>query len=487
MKIKLALILIAALAINAGAQFVSDNLLIKFKPETSASSVAELHKSYGSKVIDEIPQISVQKISIQSYDVKEKYSKNPNVEFVEEDESINLQSVIPNDPYFASWQWGLRIMQTEYAWDITLGDPSVVIALIDTGIDYTHSELIGKVLPGYDFFDNDNDAMDENHHGTHMAGFIGAIANNGIGIAGITWNCKLLPVKVYNATGLSYYSIVSQGIIYAADQGARVINLSLGGPTSNSTLQSAVNYAYSKGAVLVGASGNNASLGVVYPAAYPNVLAVGASDDNDQFCSIISNYGPEIDVIAPDGGFSPCLFDRIESMGGTSSSAAYTSGVCGLVISANPSLTPAQTMKIIRDSADDKETPGWDMYTGYGRVNAYKACVLATGFVPPPPPPPPIVPTVTNQTFSGPITAGGVKTHSITISANSKLVASLKMQKANLDLYLLDAAGTILISSCTLNNPETFQINLTAGVYTLKVVDISGKSRYTLTTTTTSL
>jgi hypothetical protein len=560
--------------------FAEGWVLVKFKPGTSASSVAATHRSFGSQVIDEIPQIRVQRVSAprgRELAHAAKYSHNPNVEFAELDYFAEGMSITPNDPYFASWQYGLNVIQTPTAWDITTGSASVIIAIVDTGVDYTHPDLAGKVLSGYDFYDNDNNAMDENHHGTHIAGIIGAVANNGIGIAGITWQNPILPVKVYDALGNSLYSIVAKGIIYATDRGARVINLSLGAPTSNSTLQSAVDYAYNHGVVLAAAAGNNGTLGIVYPAAYPNVIAVGASDGNDQR-STISNYGTELDVIAPDGGFSTCLLGRIESLGGTSMSTAYVSAVCGLILSVNPSLTPTDVMRIIRDSADDKGTIGWDMYTGYGRLNAYKAVVMATATPAPAPPPavdatPPSVniiapttggivtgtgslsasasdnvavakveflangklvatatsspftttwnssqasngqvqltakaydstgnsaasspvtitvsnPTVTNYSVTGSVAVGGTMLHTLTLQSSTTVSASLSFSKVNLDLYLLNSSGQVVASSCTSKNPEIILTSaLPAGNYTLKVVSVSGKSRYTLKITCTS-
>lgn len=366
-------------------------VLVKFKPGTPASSVAAAHRLCGSRVIDDIPQLGVQRVTAprgREIDHAARYTRNPNVQFAEPDYTAQAMETIPNDPWFTNWQSGFKAIQAPAAWDISTGSENVIIAIVDTGVDASHPDLVGRVMNGYDFYCNDTDATDENHHGTHIAGIIGAVTNNGIGIAGITWKNPILPVKVYDAIGTSPHSIIAKGIIYATDRGAKVINLSLGGSDS-STMKSAIDYAYNRGVVLAAATGNSGTLGISYPAAYPNVIAVGASDGWDQR-SYISNYGNELDVLAPDVTTSTCLLGRYETLGGTSMSTAYISAVCGLVLSVNPSLKPADVMRIVRESADDIAPAGWDMYSGCGRLNAYKALEMAAGSSGTPVPPPSI-------------------------------------------------------------------------------------------------
>ena len=378
-----------------GAGFARGQILVKFKPGTPASEKAAVHRQNSSRVLDEIPQIGVQTITApggRELAHARKYAANPNVEFAEPDFLAYPLEVVPNDPAFANWQWGLHYIQAPAAWDISRGSESTVIAVVDTGVMYTHEDLSGRILPGYDFYDRDNDPMDENGHGTHVTGILGAVTNNGIGVAGVTWSNKILPIKVFGSSGSTTTSVIANGITYATDRGARVINMSLAGSSSSSTLKSAVDYAYNRGVVMAAGSGNNGTLGIYYPAAYPNVLAIGASDSYDQRSSI-SNYGPGLDVLAPHNAMSTSRWVGYGTMGGTSVSTAYASGVCALILSVNPGLTPAEVMQIVRDTADDIAPTGWDQYSGYGRINACRALARAsqTGGAPPPDSDPPSV------------------------------------------------------------------------------------------------
>ena len=393
-------------------QAPTDNeLLVKFKSTATKEKKDKFLAKHGAKIKDSIDQIGVDVLSVPTPNSPEEKAKeirkqdSDDIEFVEPNGSYQLMT-IPNDPWFANWQGGPKQINMPQAWDVTTGSSSVKIAIVDTGVDSTHEDLQGRVLPGYDFYSNDNDAMDENHHGTHVAGIIGAVTNNAKGIAGITWENPILPIKVAGAQTLLSHSNIAKGLTYATDQGAKVINMSFGGDTS-STMKSAVDYAYGKGVVLAAAAGNKTlggpeTMSVVYPAAYPNVLAVGAADGWN-LTSSTSATGPELDVLAPDVSLSTCLLNRYENLGGTSMSAGYVSGLAGLILSVNPLLTPAQVMDIIRNGAKDVYTAGFDSMSGYGVIDAYKSLTLAggTGGTPPPPPAP------TKGILSGKVTESG--------------------------------------------------------------------------------
>jgi subtilisin family serine protease len=239
------------------------------------------------------------------------------------------------------------------------------------------------VSSGRDFVNGDFDASDDNGHGTYIAGIIGAETNNGLGIAGAAWNCQLLPVKVLDNSGLGEYSQIAQGIIWAADNGAAVINLSLGYTEPSSTLRDALKYAFDQGVLLVAGTGN-AGGQVEYPAAYDAYcLAVAATDYNDSRPSW-SNSGSEVDVAAPGesifstvprGFYGPGSVDYGFSSG-TSASAAHVSGLAALIVSLKPFLTAVQVMDVIRFSSDDVNAsayPGKDEFLGYGRINMEKA------------------------------------------------------------------------------------------------------------------
>src|SRR5579872_5194813 len=204
-------------------------------------------------------------------------AKNPNVQYAEQD-FVAKVSDIPNDPDFAN-QWGLSQIFAPQAWNVTHGSSSTLIAIDDTGIDGSHPDLNGKIVARANFTTDPD--VDNNGHGSHVAGIAAGDTNNGIGIAGVGYNTKLLSVKVLDSTGSGYYSWIANGITWSADNGAKVINLSLGGTANSQTLQNAINYAVNKGVVVAAAAGNNGSIIPFYPADYPNVVSVAATDNND--------------------------------------------------------------------------------------------------------------------------------------------------------------------------------------------------------------
>ncbi|GAB4438436.1 MAG: S8 family peptidase [Chloroflexi bacterium OHK40] len=299
----------------------------------------------------------------------------------------------PNDEVFEQ-QWGLRAILAEPAWDITTGAP-IVVAVLDTGVDASHPDLEGKVLPGYNVFSGGADAGDDNGHGTAVAGLIAARSDNGSGIAGICWECRILPVKVLSARGSGDDAGVAAGIRWAADNGARVINLSLGGEGESQLLREAVDYATSKGIVVVAASGNERESGnpVSYPAAYPNVMAVGATGNGDTITGF-SNTGDYLDIAAPGVGLWTTLpGGQYGPPNGTSFSSPYVAGAAALVLSLRPDLGWYDVACVLQASADDKGIPGKDDEYGWGRLNLLRALQLAPSYAGCPldaPPPAPV-------------------------------------------------------------------------------------------------
>jgi subtilisin family serine protease len=309
----------------------------------------------------------------------------------------SMNATIPDDQYF-SYQYallndgqlfypekslrglsGADIKATE-GWDWSTGGSDTLIAIVDTGIALTHEDLRNKVEPGYDFVNDDTDPMDDNGHGTLVASLAGAESDNGVGIAGVAWNARLLPVKVLDKSGNGSYLTIAAGIKYAADHGAQVINLSLGGDADSYILKDACQYAFDQGCILVAAAGDGGSEAVQFPAAYDALcLAVGSSDANDLLAPT-SNRGPQIDVVAPGvwvfgASFNPAKPSELRSYtwgNGTSLAAAQVSGAAALLISSKPLLTNLQVMAIIMYTADDvnsDEFEGVDDEMGYGRIN----------------------------------------------------------------------------------------------------------------------
>jgi subtilisin family serine protease len=384
----------------------TDHLLVKFKPHLSSQLIATTLDSYQVREYKRIPRLNIYRVKVpQNLSVEEAiqvFQQNPDVLYVEPDYKARI-AITPNDTFF-KYQYALYnsgqeigipgsprgksradIRATE-SWEETKGKEDVVIAIIDTGIDFEHPDLNDKIhSTGYDFANDDNDPTDDHGHGTHVAGIAAAETNNEEGIAGVAWNCKILPLKVMDANGEGYYSWMIDAIVYATDNGADVINFSLGGDQPSQALKEALVYAYERDVVVVAAAGNENSA-VLYPAAYDDYcLAVTASDYND-LRPDWTNHGPEIDVAAPGVRILSCVptwYWGPDSLPygygyGTSMAAPHVSGLVALIKSIKPWLHVDEIMDIIRFTADDinaRDYPGKDDFVGYGRINMEKALV----------------------------------------------------------------------------------------------------------------
>ena len=238
-------------------------------------------------------------------------------------------------------QWGISRTRVDDAWAVTRGSSRVIIAIVDTGVRRT-PDLAPRLLAGRDFVNHDDNPTDDNGHGTMAAGVAAGSRNNGAGVAGICWNCRILPVKVLGANGSGSYSTIAAGIRYAADRGATIISLSLGGPDDNRLLRDAVNYASGKGSLVIAAAGNKGSTAPHYPAAIPAVLAVGGVDRYDRRYPW-SNYGTGwVDVTAPGCNLAQGLSGAVSDYCGTSSATPFVAGVAGLLAATAPAPTAAQ-------------------------------------------------------------------------------------------------------------------------------------------------
>ena len=334
----------------------------------------------------------------------ESYEKDANVEFVEPN-YIGHACLMPNDASFNN-QWGLHNtgqtggktdadIDAPEAWDIKLGSYNVIIAIVDTGIDYNHEDLdmqiwqnTGEIagngidddgngfiddIRGWDFRNNDNNPMDDHNHGTHCAGIAGAETNNNIGIAGVMWMCKLMAVKSGSSGNSFKADDAANGIIYAADNGADIISMSWSFDWNPVVIENACAYAYGVGCLLVAAIGNHGSSSLRWPAAYSTVMAIGATDHNDTRCSW-SAYGSHINVVAPGMTiYSTIRNDKYEYFWGTSMATPHVAGLAGLLKAQNPARSNSDLWTIIVNTADDLGASGWDQYYGMGRINAYTA------------------------------------------------------------------------------------------------------------------
>ncbi|MEB3222699.1 MAG: S8 family peptidase [Candidatus Sericytochromatia bacterium] len=266
-------------------------------------------------------------------------------------------------------QWGLQAIHAQEGWAVTRGSREVVVAIVDTGIDYTHAEFEGRVIKGRDFANGDDDPMGDNAHGTHCAGIVGAAADNGLGVAGVAPEVTLMAVKVLDANGAGDVAKVCQGIVWAADHGAHVINLSIGSVNGSEAKQAAVDHARSKGAVVVAAMGNDGRFASFYPAANRGVIAVGATNAEDQRATF-SNYGVWMSLMAPGHEIlSTMPRQGFWTMSGTSMAAPHVAGLAALVRSARPALDAEAVLTHLKRGALDLGKPGFDEETAHGRID----------------------------------------------------------------------------------------------------------------------
>ncbi len=295
-------------------------------------------------------------------------------------------AAVPNDPGFASHQDYLSNLGLPTAWDRSKGSSAVPVAVVDTGVDLDHPDLAGRLLPGWDFVNWDPEAQDDNGHGTLVAGVAGAATNNAKGVAGAAWDTRIIPVKALDNVGNGFASHVADGISWAAENGAKVINLSLGNEFGDAVLRDAVDYALSLDVVVVAAAGNECSTQPFYPAAYPGVVAVSATDPNGRFagpptypCETplgqppgFSNSGPWVTLSAPGKAITSTALGPAEEYGtaeGTSFSAPIVAGAAVLVRAQQPGLSQTQVVARLRDTARDAGLPGFDEQHGYGWVD----------------------------------------------------------------------------------------------------------------------
>jgi subtilisin family serine protease len=395
-----------------GVELKPGEVLVEFKHEVSAQSTHALLTEVGATRVRTLYGSRVELWQVpegQELAIAKKLTANPAVEYAEPnyryyalDSGPNTPVVEPSDPYF-NRQWGHAQIQSAAAWDITTGSADVVIAIIDSGVDLGHPDLAGKLVAGRDFVDGDDSPWDTNGHGSHVAGIAAAVTNNGTGIAGVDWQAKIMPVRVLTDDGGGYSSVIAEGVRWAAQEGAQVLNLSLGGSSYSQTLRNAIMEAHQKGSLVVAAMGNSRLEGnpTQYPAAYDHVMAVAATGPSDLYARY-SQYGDHCDISAPggdmfylhdpDGVYStmptyPVYMTINEGFSrnydyahGTSQAAPHVAGLAALVWGLRPSLTPDEVQTMLEATADDLGEPGWDMDYGYGRINAWAA---VQGITPP--------------------------------------------------------------------------------------------------------
>jgi thermitase len=357
-------------------EVVPGEIIVKLEPEGSLAGLMIRNQFRGSLVTrDDSQNVELLSFTDRAAYVKalEAFRASPYT-VIAEPNYIARTMMTPNDPNFNN-QWGPKKIFGPQAWDIVQGSANVRIAILDTGVDPNHPDLKPKLVAGYNWLSENTNWADDNGHGTHVAGIAAAATNNGIGIAGIGFNCTILPVKVLSSSGTGTSYAIGQGIRWAADQGAKVINLSLGGSAASSFIQSAVDYAWQKGSVIVAAAGNSGNTTKMYPAAFDNVIAVGATTSSDGRASF-SNYGNWVDVAAPGSSIhSTMRGNKYGNMSGTSMAAPHVAGQAGLLWAyLGTSTAPSVVRERIQNTADP--VGSWVVH---GRINLSKGFEGSTG------------------------------------------------------------------------------------------------------------
>lgn len=364
--------------------YVAGQLIVGYKQNTPAEDRRSERAKQQLELKEELKEINAEVVKVKNERAKEVLSalkNNPKVAFAEFDYIVNVNHT-PNDPVYAS-QVYLPYMKANSAWDLSKGSASVLIAVLDTGVNTGNTDLKGISLSGYNVLDNTTNYADDHGHGTMVMSVIASKMDNGFGIAGVAPESKFLAVKVMSSSGTGTYSSMIKGIEYATNQGAKVINMSIGGRTASSALKLAVDSAIAKGVTIVAAAGNEGSTSLSYPAAYDNVVGVGAVDINGVKMTF-SNTGTGITLVAGGSARVATSTDYISSASGTSFAAPYVTGMVGLMYAVNPDMTPQKVMDAISQGASDLGMTGYDLTFGYGLADMEKIVKIASGNTPAP-------------------------------------------------------------------------------------------------------
>lgn len=348
-------------------RYAPGRLVVGLEEGAPTAKVDRVLARAGAKVKRSIGKIDARLLEVPKAQIEEAMASlqaSSTVEYVEREVLLERTDTVPNDALW-SGQWGPMLVRTPKAWDVTRGSGDVVIAVLDTGVDFGHPDLQGTFVAGYDFVNNDADPRDDHGHGTAAAGVIAARTHNQEGQAGVCWSCSLMPVKVLDATGSGTSSAVASGIVWAADHGARVISMSLGGAGTTQTMANAVAYAAGKGVLLLGAAGNSGTTTRFYPAAYSEVVSVAATMSTDQLYEW-SNRGDWVQVAAPGCNTAPRAGGGYENFCGTSAATPLVAGIAGLALSLDPNATKAMLEQALRSGA----LPLLPGSVVYGRVDA---------------------------------------------------------------------------------------------------------------------
>lgn len=360
------------------SHYYENQIIVKFHEELSDEQLKAHLTDIDGKLLNKMDSIyTFSSKGKTTVDLIQHFAPIDNVAYAEPNYIMMQNETTPNDLYYQRYQWNLPLIEAEAGWKITQGNDTVKIAVVDTGVDLEHPDLVKRLTTGFNALTESSDADDDNGHGTHVAGIIASEVNNHEGIAGLTWFNPIIPVKVMGEEGYGSTFDIAKGIIWATNQGARVINLSLGNYQHSDMLKDAIDYAFKRDVVLIAASGNDNTSQPSFPAAYPQVLSVAAVDyygDRADF----SNYGDYIDVSAPGVQIASTYFNKqYAALSGTSMAAPHVSALAGLIRSINPELRNKEVMEIIKNTTVDLGDKGKDIYFGEGLIDIVDALEVA--------------------------------------------------------------------------------------------------------------
>lgn len=433
-------------------------------------------------------------------EIKNLLDKNSELEYVEFDfigygggQKVLMNEenslLIPNDPNFSS-QWGLRNTGQSFsgsvgipgidisaidAFNITNGSSEIIVGVLDSGIPLSHPEFTGRILQGYDYANNDNNPTDDQGHGTNVSSIIGAKGNNSSIMAGINWNCKIIPVKILNSSNSGFYSWWISGITYAVNNGAKVLNMSVGGNSYSSALYDAATYAYNNGRIIVACMMNENNNTTFYPAGFNNVISIGAINNKGNravpFCwGGGSNFGSHIDFCAPGDWILGLDYSNPNAANywcGTSQATPMVTGTISMLLSLDSSLTFQQIYNILKNTARDgigpasEDSLGFDTFFGWGLINLNAALNQVTGIENE------VTSLLTNfnlyQNFPNPFNPSTKIRYSVPINVNGETAHPEFISRSNVSLKVFDILGNEI---ATLVNekqaPGNYEVNFSA-------------------------
>jgi subtilisin family serine protease len=361
---------------QAKSHYYDNEVVVDFTTHPSKADLNRMAGDIDGKLKEKLDTVYIFQSNSQTADELIQYfNRKEEVEFAEP-HYIYLQNEV-NDTFYRNYQWNLPAIGTENGWSVTRGSEKVKIAVVDTGVDLDHPDLSGRLAEGYNVLERNGHPDDDNGHGTHVAGIIAAVTNNAEGVAGITWYNPIMPVKVMNKEGYGGSFDVAEGIRWAADHGADVINLSLGNYQPSQVLEEAIRYALEKDAVVVAAAGNDNTIQPNFPAAYPGVISVAAVDWQGRRAEF-SNFGDHIDIAAP-GIYIPSTYPdgQYASLSGTSMAAPHVSALAGLIRSVNPGLKNMEVTEIMMETTQKAGMDTPNIYYGNGIIDNTSALETA--------------------------------------------------------------------------------------------------------------